>query len=525
MSSSFDELIAEVNRDLPARVEFALFPRERHWKGLTYQASPYTRKEFLNALRLGPQLRVVVNELHSRVSSAALSFAAEVFARVFFPSTPRVSPADPAFTWAAAYHDQLSAVPAFTRYQRMYCMDTAGAGVAAQHLLQAFLDALPRDNIRQDYDPNAEPPEPEEGQLIAADPDDPDAEEVIQRAKDALEAFRKRQMEVQKAAQAAGKDLMLKVAGNANFGNQIGNAVDEAAAYQREERELFAGFGIADDSTGTPQKVAPAVKAAIAQRVRNNPRLKKIALLMGRMRRIAGTKVRGSKGVGFDEVASVSQGNDILRAVPAALLGLVDSDLEAKFDKDLAEGKLMQYQLEETPPKGRGPIVFCIDVSGSMEGDRDIWAKALFAGVAEVALRQRRWCTAIQFDQRVQRVDTFDPNKVDPVHFMECVGFFSGGGTNFSRPLARALDVIAEGGHFAKADVIFLTDGDAYHPEDEAKRLREMQGKNPINVHGIVVGGDATGHSLKGFCDEITVLPDLMNGGANVAEKLYGKLA
>ncbi len=524
MSSSFDELIAEVSKDLPARVEFALFPRERHWKGLTYQASPYTRKEFLNALRLGPQLRVVVNELHSRVSSAALSFAAEVFARVFFPSTPRVAPPDPAFGWAAAYHDQLSAVPAFKRYQRMYSMDSAGAGVAALHLLQAFLDALPNDNIRQDYDPNAEPPEPEE-ELITVDPDDPDAEEVIQRAKDALEEFRKRQHETQKAAQAAGKDLLLKVAGNANFGNQIGNAMDEAAAQQRADRDLFAGLGIPDDSSGSTQVVSPTIKAAIAQKVRATPRLQKITLMAGRMRRIAGTKVQGSPGAGFEEVASIEQGNDIIRVVPSQLLGLVDPDFESKFDKDWSERKLMQYRLESRPPKGRGPIVFCIDVSGSMEGDRDIWAKALFAGVAEVALRQRRWCTAIQFDNRVQRVDTFDPRKLDPVHFLECVGFFSGGGTNFSRPLDRALDIIGEGGHFAKADIIFLTDGDAYHPENEAKRLREMQTKNPVNVHGIVVGGDASGDSLKGFCDEITVLPDLLNGGTNAAEKLYGKLA
>ena len=525
MNSSFDDLIAEVSKDLPARVEFALFPRDKHWKGLTFQASPYTRKEFLNALRLGPQLRVVVNELHSRVSSAALSFAAEVFARVFFPSTPRVSPADPAFAWAAAYHDQLGSIPAFRRYQRMYSMDASGAGVAAQHLLEAFLAALPNDNVRQDYDPNQEEPEPSEPELIEGDPDDPDAEEVIARSKAAAEAFRQRQQELQKAAQAAGKDLMLKVMGNRNFGNQIANAVDEAAAQQREDRDLFAGFGIADDSSGTPQKVSPAVKAAIATKVRNNARLKRIALLAGRFRRIAADKQRGVRGAGWDEVASVEQGNDIPRVVPSQLLGLVDPDFEAKFDKDWSERKLMQYRLESTPPKGRGPIVFCIDVSGSMEGDRDLWAKALFAGVAEMALRQRRWCTAIQFDNRVQRVDAFDPRKLDPVHFMECVGFFSGGGTNYSRPLDRALDVIDEGGHFAKADVIFLTDGDAYTPHDEVKRLREMQAKNPVHVHGIVVGGDTMGHSLQPFCDEVTILPDLLGAAVTTAEKLYGKLA
>jgi uncharacterized protein with von Willebrand factor type A (vWA) domain len=207
------------------------------------------------------------------------------------------------------------------------------------------------------------------------------------------------------------------------------------------------------------------------------------------------------------------------------LIGLVDPDFEAKFDKDWAEKKLVQYRLESQPPKGRGPIVFCIDVSGSMEGDRDLWAKALFAGVAEMALRQRRWCTAIQFDNMVRRVDTFDPRALDPAYFMECVAYFSGGGTNFARPLGRALDVIAEGGHFAKADVIFLTDGDALIPHDEIKRLREMQAKNPVHVHGVLVGGDTTGESLRPFCDEVTVLPDLLGAAVGTAEKLYGKLA
>lgn len=533
--NEYERMIWDVKRDLPAKVERTLFPKGRHWAGLTYQASPYTRKEFLTALEFNPELRLVVDQIHQNLSAASLSFAAEVFARVFFPNTPRVLSPNPVFRWASAFHDQMQTVPAFRRYQRMYAGDAEGAGIAAQHLLRAFVDTLPDDTVRQDFDPNETPDEDnvlldaDRGlELIqAAEAGDEEAQQMLEQAKAALEAFKQQQQQQQLEAAAANRDLLINI-GKCQGGlkQAVADACDKSNKAVSSNRELFAGMGLIDTTNrgSNPVSVSQGIKAAMAQKLRSNRRLKNIALLAGRFRRIAADKQRGVRGYGWDEVASVERGQDIPRVVPAQLLGLVEPDLSMKFDMDFAERKLMQYRLESKPPKGRGPIVFCIDVSGSMEGDRDIWAKALFAGVAELAIRQKRWCTAIQFDHRITREDLFDPRSPNPLHFMECVAHFSGGSTDFERPLNRALDIIGEQPEFAKADIVFLTDGEAGVYDDTVARLRAMQAKNPVHVHGILVGGDTRGHTLRNFCDDVTVLPDVLNAAVNTADKLYTKM-
>jgi len=528
------EHIVETSRKaLSAKVERALFPRDRHWQGLVYQASPYTRKAFLEMLEYTPDLRQTVDYLNQKLTAAALSFACELFARVYFRSTPKVPVTQPAFRWAAAYHDTLATVPAFKRFQRMYEGDEEGAAVATVQLLRAFIDTLPDDVVRSDTDPNTDPDDdapsqPSPDVLAAAEDGDEDAQEIIKRAKEALAEYNAAKQAQELAAQAANRDIIQNIGRvRRQIATTAANAVDKAGKIVSDSRALFAGMGLVDETPagGSVQKLSAGAKAALARGLQDNRRLKKILLAAGRMRLIAANKQRGVRQHGWDEVASVELGADIPRVVPAQLLGLVVPEFEAKFDIDFAEKKLQQYRLESQPPMGRGPIVFCLDVSGSMNGDRDMWAKALFAGVAELALKQRRWCHAIQFDHAVQRIDTFDPKAVDPLKFLECVAHFTGGNTNFTHPLNAAIDAIeAVDSKFKKADIVFLTDGEAHASGASIARLRAVQAKNPVAVHGVLVGGDCSGYTMRDFCDEVTLLPDVIGAALDTADKLFSKL-
>lgn len=527
MSSDIEEVLGaklaqEVYKELPAKVERALFPSHVPYHGAVYQPTPFTRYQFLESMRVDAELRTAVANLYKRVTAAAVTVACELFARVYAPRTGRVTPPNPLFGWAAQWFASMEQTTALKRYQRMYQNDVQGATVACVHLLNALLETLPEDTPRQAFDPNAENIESAVDEFaVDEDSEDPDA--VLQRAKDAAAVFQQHQQQQQQDAAASNWDLMGRIA-RRPWGRLTHNALESASAEQAEFRDLFAGLGLPTEHDGSAQRKPPAVKAALAQRLRNNPRLRRIALLAGRFRLIAADKQRGARGNGYLEVGDVEHGRNIARLMPKELLGLVDLDFADAFDRGYAEGRLWQYQLQATPPQGRGPIVFCIDVSGSMDGDRDVWAKALFAGVSELAMRQRRWCYAIQFDNRVQREDRFDPRKPNPVKFMECVSFFSGGGTRFDPPVTRALDVIASDKEFKKADVVFLTDGDAEIHDDTVVRLRQVQERTPVTFHGILVGGDACGSTLRPFCDNVTLLPDVLSAAVDVANKLYSNL-
>src|SRR3972149_5183062 len=75
------------------------------------------------------------------------------------------------------------------------------------------------------------------------------------------------------------------------------------------------------------------------------------------------------------EVYDISLGNDIGRIIPAELSFLRHKALRKDFLKRLIEGRLLQYYLKEE--KGRGPLVVCVDGSSSMEGHKEMWAKAV----------------------------------------------------------------------------------------------------------------------------------------------------
>jgi len=79
--------------------------------------------------------------------------------------------------------------------------------------------------------------------------------------------------------------------------------------------------GVGASSPGVPDSGEPA--RSLAARLRGDARLKRIAQLAGRFRRIAGTKRRTKVHHGADELVDVEQGADLERLLPAELAKLV----------------------------------------------------------------------------------------------------------------------------------------------------------------------------------------------------------
>ena len=50
----------------------------------------------------------------------------------------------------------------------------------------------------------------------------------------------------------------------------------------------------------------------------------------------------------------------------------------------------MQYELKGTEKQGKGPIVVCVDNSGSMSGDRETWSIVVALALLEIATMPKR---------------------------------------------------------------------------------------------------------------------------------------
>ncbi|KAK9819714.1 hypothetical protein WJX72_001579 [[Myrmecia] bisecta] len=186
-----------------------------------------------------------------------------------------------------------------------------------------------------------------------------------------------------------------------------------------------------------------------------------------------------------------------------------------------AERGLMSYErtgwLEDEPARrtGRteirpaaeaGPIIVCLDTSGSMAGTRETVAKAVALECMRGAHRQQRACYLYAFSGPgdVNELEL----KVDASSLNELLDFLSGsfgGGTDVDRPLELSLQRLGEK-DWELADILMVTDGEICPPRqpllDQLARARADKG---LEVHGLLVGRNDTSPVMESICSHLHV--------------------
>lgn len=255
----------------------------------------------------------------------------------------------------------------------------------------------------------------------------------------------------------------------------------------------------------------------MAKRFRND-RFRKIAQLFGPLRRMAFAEQKRRTDRASEEIYSVETGNDLSRILPAEFLNLTDPDLEFEFLRRYVERNLAQYQVKGVDTLSQGGIIWCEDGSGSMSGDREIWAKAVGLTLLHIAQQQKRSFYGIHFGSAGEfaTFDFRDPKKIDLEKAVEFAEVFFAGGTDFMTPLSAALDLLREEyDRFGatKADIVFCTDGQCGVDPEWLDEFKDEQNRLGFKVYGIVVGGNKESEPLATICDgRVLTVADLRGG-------------
>ena len=167
-----------------------------------------------------------------------------------------------------------------------------------------------------------------------------------------------------------------------------------------------------------------------------------------------------------------------------------DSLLELDLLKRMTEKKLVQYSYDANKEVGAGPIVVCVDCSGSMAGSREIYAKALTVAMARLGKIEKRPVRVVLFSSDAEVYDSPEPMKgkawID--YLVDVANRFSGGGTDFNEPLTLAMDSIENHPEYSRADVVFITDGEAGVSPAVMDRLTTNKKEKGFNLFSIFVG-------------------------------------
>lgn len=293
-----------------------------------------------------------------------------------------------------------------------------------------------------------------------------------------------------------------------DFGRHVNSALGKAADSIQELDDLRKGVGI-DDAEW--KMMDPTERLKIAERL-NTPRMKQIADLVGRMKRFALSKQATKVIDAPHEIYDVEMGNDIRRVLRSEFAFLGHPSTRVLFYKKYLDHELLQYKERGHEDVGKGPMIVCIDNSGSMGGAPENWAKGVAEAMRRVCADQRRDFYAMYFETNRHR-ERFDfPMGQGP--FEKVLSFLAvsaGGGTEFDGVLTEALqrcETMFESEGKGKADIVFITDGEAYLDQAWIDKFVKRRDEIGARIFGIYISaydssrGSAT-RLLEKFCQVV----------------------
>jgi uncharacterized protein with von Willebrand factor type A (vWA) domain len=180
------------------------------------------------------------------------------------------------------------------------------------------------------------------------------------------------------------------------------------------------------------------------------------------------------------------------RRAEARLLGY---DSEAVLH-DLRPDPSCPPRADAAPPRHealeRGPMIVCLDTSGSMRGAPETVAKAVVLEAVRTAHRERRGCLLIAFgghDEMIERELAATPQGLQALLAVMGQGF--DGGTDVQGPIERAIDRVHDS-RWCRADLLIVSDGEFGCVPETLARLDTAREQLGLRVQGVLVGDRET---------------------------------
>ena len=175
----------------------------------------------------------------------------------------------------------------------------------------------------------------------------------------------------------------------------------------------------------------------------------------------------------------------------------------------------------------RGPIIVCLDTSGSMRGAPETIAKAVVLQAVRTAHAEQRGCLLISFggpDEIVERElaggRARQGMSAGSGHglagLLDLMGQGFDGGTDLQAPIARAIDRVHQA-RWASADLLIVSDGEFGCTRPMLDALDTARDQLGLRVQGVLVGDRET-MGLMEVADDIFWVRDWRRHGPQAAQ-------
>ncbi|HEZ2257677.1 TPA: VWA domain-containing protein [Neisseria meningitidis] len=253
---------------------------------------------------------------------------------------------------------------------------------------------------------------------------------------------------------------------------------------------------------------------------------KQIAELLGKMRQIEQSeKIEQVKQTVYiqnpqidinsrEEIIGLRLGKDLEYVLPSELALMADEETSILFDLKFLESKLMCFELQgmtyrDAPTEiiveqksqedeKLGPMILCIDTSGSMAGLPENIAKAIALFLGTKAKSENRSCFVINFSTGIETFELTSKTGISNLIAFLRQSFH--GGTDAAPALRHALKMMGQES-YQKADLLMISDFVMNGLPDDLLASIEIQRETGNQFNSLVIGDAFMSKRLKTHFD------------------------
>ena len=284
----------------------------------------------------------------------------------------------------------------------------------------------------------------------------------------------------------------------------VKNNLEHSAVYMKDHgvsEELFSQTWPLMGGRWNSVEFERMRKVARLQRV--YPQLNEVAELMGRTAKAEGQRtIRTSSGAtdrmehaSCTDIVGVSMGNELSMLLPLELAQFADRDMENLFFEKYVTHRLQTFQhesqslnsarpLHKKAAVPRGPMIVCVDQSGSMTGEAEQMAMSLMMRLCEMCEAQNRKCYLIAFTVQARPVDVLKDRSM----LLQFFNTRASGNTDARHMMDETFKLLEGCSGYAGADVLWITDFRIPIPPADYLKRMALTKKDDCRWNGLQLG-------------------------------------
>lgn len=208
------------------------------------------------------------------------------------------------------------------------------------------------------------------------------------------------------------------------------------------------------------------------------------------------------------EINGLRFSNDISSVLPSELSLMNNPAANKLFQLKFAQKQLLSYDyqrmeeekeettIEKKEPKG--PIIICVDTSGSMHGTPENIAKTITFALSKIAIEEERKCYLISFSTSIETLDLTDFSANPIGRLVQFLRMSFHGGTDATPALKHAVKMLSEN-EWKNADVLMISDFVMQTLDNDIKTQIESAQEDNTNFHSLVIGSSGNNGAINSF--------------------------